>query len=62
MTLKFLKGFGFIEEKSDLPGGQFLDAQQVAQAFRHYGSSQILAASANRAHRCQLIIPRARRA
>jgi hypothetical protein len=62
MALKFLKGLGFVEEKSDLRSGQFLNAQQVAQAFRHCGSSQILAASANGAQRRPAIIPRVRRA
>jgi hypothetical protein len=41
MALEFLEGFGLIKKKSDLLRGQLLNAQQVAQAFCHFSSSDI---------------------
>ena len=48
MALEFLERLGFIEDKSDLRGGQLLDAQQVAEAFCHFGSSDIFACCGTR--------------
>ena len=36
MTLKFLKGFGLIENKINLFAGEVFDSEQVFQALQHF--------------------------
>jgi hypothetical protein len=42
MPLEFLEWLGFVEKKLNLFPGQMFDTQKVAQAFRHFFSSDKL--------------------